>query len=172
MLNLIFNSGAISVLVDDEPIGLFRFYKRESPILTTEDIYGSSFLISNIESTSKVWGDRYIYPIINGGYIKNNPRIEKINLLGSNSESIRDIRYPLSLIDLRQSIKTNGSYIFFNSWNTKKNEMEIFIRSPSTIYRSLYTKTINPFKSILGDFLIKKANKIYDNGGSQIWKLE
>ena len=163
MLFFIFNSGMVNELTNEPPIGVLGFGDVEHPIISTQDVYCSAFLLSHADTLDSVWVDGYVGPpIFNGGYIKAEPKLNMLEVIGR-SEGIKPMGIPLDT----NSFKKNNSYFFFTTWNTQH-----YVSIPkyrSSGFRLAELKKINLHKGELGVFLMKECNKIYDDE-AQIWK--
>lgn len=145
----IFNSGAVSQVVDGEELSV---YGTDEVQITDRDIKTVSFMLSHRTSRFNVIGGQYVGLKFRGGYALSNGKLERSSVVNL---PIRNIRIPFSNLP--------DGYIYINNNNIESGYIRAYksTTASGTVKTGLISASIFDSKS--------DRNKIYENGGGTIY---
>lgn len=137
---LLFNTGFIFEVSGDTPTSISLNAEKDYPRFNEREVSGKEWLSLNKEEATKVFADQFGWLLLRE-YI---PRQQLGTFWG-------------------ETLKTpDNTYIYLRSWNVKQGEVALSWED--------HLKYIDLRRSPFGEEVLAHRNKIYDNGGAQVYR--
>jgi len=161
---LVFNSGAASLVISDEQIGL---YNVEEVTYSEEDIKTGHFVLSNTGSIDRILGGRRMPLKFNSQYLRYPPDSNRLDLIG-HTIVLHQINAQQRNIASHYCARGSENFVLFHSSDVDRQTMQL-IPGPRGGGKIQGTSTVNPWK--VGILNVGTVNKVYDTGGNSVWKI-